>query len=87
MRRVIFHAFEDVSADLFFQINFFMNTIRVSNGLHPDQDRHLVVVLILVPENVVRGGPTLFLVEEGWDDPNTTIGGPMMGHHWPASEI
>ena len=38
------------------------------------------------PESFVRGGPTLttffFLVNEGRDDPNTTIN----GHHRPASE-
>ena len=30
------------------------------------------------PECYVRGGPTLtlFLVDEGWEDQNTTIGGP-----------
>ena len=31
------------------------------------------------PENFVRGGSNLdhvFLVDEGWDDPNTTISGP-----------
>ena len=30
-------------------------------------------------ENFVRGGPTLtffFIVDEGWEDPNTTISGP-----------
>ena len=52
------------------------------------------------PENFVRGGPTLtffFLVDEGWEDPNTctTICGPslarqgksiLMAFHWRADD-
>ena len=33
------------------------------------------------PENIVRGSPTLtgfFLVDKGWEDPNTTISGPSL---------
>ena len=34
------------------------------------------------PESYVRGGPTLiFLVDEGREDQNTTIGGPIMAQH------
>ena len=36
------------------------------------------------PERYVRGGPTLtltFLVDEGREDQNTTIGGPIMAQH------
>ena len=40
------------------------------------------VQLCADPESYVRGGPTLtltfFLVDEGWEDQNTTIGGPMI---------
>ena len=53
------------------------------------------------PESIVRGGPTLtrffffFLVDEGREDPNTTISGPSlagqgnaikMGFHWRADD-
>ena len=35
------------------------------------------------PESYVRGGPTLtfFVVDEGREDQNITIGGPIMAQH------
>ena len=43
------------------------------------------------PKKFVRGGPTLtafvFLVDEGWEDPNTTISGSSSAHHhWRADD-
>ena len=50
------------------------------------------------PENFVRGGPTLttlFLADEGWVDPNSTIRGPpsarqrnaiLMAFRWRADD-
>ena len=93
MRWVIFQAFEVFSADFFFQINFFMNTIRVSNKRFESRSGPTfsrgpeLGPTCADPVNFVRGGPTLFLLVEGWEDPNTTIsgpsfaGGPMMAQH------
>ena len=41
-------------------------------------------------ESFVRGGPTLtmlFLVDEGWDDPNTTTSGPSLARERKAIEM
>ena len=40
---------------------------------------HLVVTSHAQLQKILSGGPTLtfvFLVDEGWEDPNTTISGP-----------
>ena len=41
------------------------------------------------PESFVRGGPTLtmfFLVDEGREDPSTTISGPSSAFRWRADD-